>query len=256
MSLKNLSTALDLLNFFTPETPVWGVRALAKEAGQPLAVVQRILATYAEHGVLERTNETIARYQLGMRLYELGNQVSARLKFADLVDPALKVLASETGETVYLNWLNQDACSCIAVQNSPHSIHLSVKSGSRMLLHAGAAAKVILAHFEEKQLDEWLKTHELKIYTEVTERDIKSLKMSCQKIRRQGFAYSKGELVADSFGLAVPVFTEQGQLFGSLALAGPRYRFKEENIKAYVLKLRHTVQTIQYALSHFINKIN
>ncbi len=251
MELKNLSTALTLLNYFTPENPEWGVRALAKASKQPLAVVQRILATYANNGFLERTHDTNARYLLGMRFYELGCQVGARLKFADLVDPALKVLATETGETVSLSWLNQDTCICIAAQNSPNSIHLSVKNGSRMPLHAGAAAKVILAHFQEADFESWLHRYELKKYTDETETSSEALRLTCAQIKQQGFAYSRGEFIVDSFGLAVPIFTEESGLFGSLGLSGPRYRFKEENIKEYVAKLNRTAHTIQRALSHF-----
>lgn len=250
MNLKNLSTALMLLNYFTPETPDWGVRALAKASKQPLAVVQRILATYASNGFLERTGEINVRYQLGMRFYELGCQVGVRFKFSDLINPALKFLAEETGETVSLIWLNQNTCTCIAVQNSPNSIHLSIKNGSKMPLHAGAGAKVILANFEEDDLECWLQSTDLKKYTDETETNKEALRVACSKIKQQGFCYSGGELIADSFGLAVPIFIQEHTLFGSLALSGPRYRFQEENISEFVIKLNDVVRIIKPALSH------
>lgn len=217
MSLKSLSTALSLLDYFTPETPKWGVRALAKASGQHPAVVQRMLATYTEHGFLLRLGSPKTQYCLGLRFYQLGGMVAGVMTLIEVVTPILQTLALSSGETAYLNWLSRDDCICIALGESPNTIQLRVNTGSHMPLYAGAASKAILAHMPAQRFDAWARRQQENVSE--TNWDAAALRQECDAIRQAGFAYTKGEWVHESFGLAVPIWGKDGVLFGSLALA-------------------------------------
>jgi DNA-binding IclR family transcriptional regulator len=245
MSLKSLSAALALLDYFTPETPCWGVRGLAKASGQHPAVVQRILATYAEHGFLLRLSSPRPQYCLGMRFHQLGNMVIGVVAFIDVVKPVLQALALSSGETAYLTWLSRDDCICIAIGKSPNTIQLRVTVGSHMPLYAGAAAKVILAFLPPECFETWLvrQQHEDAAW------DATRLRQERDAIRQAGFAYTKGEWVNESFGLALPIMGAGAIPFGSLALAGPAYRFDEQRIPAHVKEMKQAQEQICWALS-------
>ncbi|CAI0994460.1 IclR family transcriptional regulator [Serratia quinivorans] len=245
MSLKSLSSALALLDYFTPETPYWGVRGLAKACGQHPAVVQRILATYAEHGFLLRLSTPRPKYSLGMRFYQLGNMVIGATTFIDAVKPVLQKLALSSGETAYLTWLSHDDCICIAIGESPNSIQLRVTVGSHMPLYAGAAAKAILAFLPSARFDAWL----LRQRSD-TAWNGASLQQECTAIRQAGFAYTRGEWVSESFGLALPIMGPEAMPFGSLALAGPAYRFDEQRIPERINEMKQAQEQICWALSH------
>lgn len=251
MSLKTLSSALTLLDYFTPEHPSWGVRALAKASRVHPAVVQRMLATYAEHGFLERVHTPAIQYQIGLRFYELGTQVRERLRLTDLVKPALQELAKESGETSYLTWLRYDEGVCLEIGESPNSIHYRVRIGSHTPLHAGAANKAILAFFDQEALNQWFASQNLAACTDATVTDRDTLCEQLRQIRERGWAYTEAELVDGSFGLAVPLFNHLGQVIGSLALAGPRYRFDPQRIEMLAELLTASAEALSKLLNHF-----
>ncbi|WP_167277063.1 IclR family transcriptional regulator [Paenibacillus lupini] len=62
--LKTLDNSLELLNYFTKETPQWGVRELAKAMEMNHSIVFRILATFEQHGFLMQDKDT-KKYSLG-----------------------------------------------------------------------------------------------------------------------------------------------------------------------------------------------
>ncbi|CAI1102747.1 IclR family transcriptional regulator [Serratia quinivorans] len=249
MSLKSLSTALSLLDYFTPETPKWGVRGLAKACGQHPAVVQRMLATYTEHGFLLRSGAPKTQYCLGLRFYQLGGMVSGVMSFIEVVTPILQTLALSSGETAYLNWLSRDDCICIAIGESPNTIQLRVNTGSHMPLYAGAASKVILAHMSASHFAVWAQRQQGN--TSETAWDATALWQECEVIRQAGYAFTKGEWVRESFGLAVPIWGKDGALFGSLALAGPAYRFDEQRIAGCIEEMTLAQGLVRQALRHF-----
>ncbi|MDO7485152.1 helix-turn-helix domain-containing protein [Peribacillus frigoritolerans] len=58
MTLKTLENALDVLSYFTAETPEWGLRDLARKMEMNHTVLHRILKTYEEKGYLIQNDST------------------------------------------------------------------------------------------------------------------------------------------------------------------------------------------------------
>jgi DNA-binding IclR family transcriptional regulator len=57
-------------------------------------------------------------------------------------------------------------------------------------------------------------------------------------VREAGFAFSEGEKLPDSVGIAVPLETAPGELAGSIALTIPKVRFVRARTRSYVELLR------------------
>lgn len=55
--------------------------------------------------------------------------------------------------------------------------------------------------------------------------------------RRKGFAFSNGEKLPDSIGIAVPIRLSEERPIGSLTLTIPESRFVRSKLKAYVALL-------------------
>ncbi len=74
--------------------------------------------------------------------------------------------------------------------------------------------------------------------TEKTITDLDDLRANLQKIRKLGYAYSRGEWILEAAGVAGPVFDSRGQITAALTISGPAQRFTSER----VLEMAHLVK--------------
>ena len=222
MIAKTLANALDLLDYFTHDAPTWGVRELAKASNVHPAIVQRALETFASRQFLTK-DPVSQKYTLGARFLELAQVFRGRLNLSEMVRPMMQELSELSGETVFLSWLMQNQAVCIEICEAPGSIRFSIAVGTRFPLHAGANAKVIFANLDEKTREALLEGG-LETLTPDTITDTDEMRRELALIREQGWSSSLGEFRADTFGLAVPLFSPGGNIMGSFSIAGPAFR--------------------------------
>src|SRR6266508_3405564 len=97
--VQSVARALGILEELAGSTDELGVTELGRRLGVHKATASRLLATLAEHGLVER-NPVSDRYRLGFGLVRLAAVVSAGLDLVRQARPVLEWLAPETGETV------------------------------------------------------------------------------------------------------------------------------------------------------------
>lgn len=247
MTAKTLANALDLLEYFTAQKPVWGVRDLARASGVHPAIVQRALNTFASRQFLTK-DPVSQKYAIGVRFLEFGQIFKTQLNLSELVRPLMTELSSQSGETVFLSWLTQGEAVCIEICEAQDSIRFSIDVGTRFPLYAGANAKAILAFLPEPEREAILAAG-LPQMAAGTITDPAILNADLAQIRQQGWSASAEEFRADTFGLAVPLFAHSGDVIGSLSIAGPLFRRDETLFPALVAKMRELRPTIQNYMS-------
>ncbi|MBB6283604.1 IclR family transcriptional regulator [Geobacillus subterraneus] len=244
MTLKTLDNALKLLKYFTKQNPTWGVRELAKEMNISHSIIHRILTTFQEHGFLIQNPET-KKYELGMKFWEYGHIVQERIQISDVIRPIMKRLSEETGESIFLTWLDGIEAICVEIVESPQSIKFAVSVGSRTPLHAGASNKVIMAFLPRDQ-QEAIIAKGLQPITGKTVIDSTKLLEELREIRNKGWCFSVGEYSDSVFGLGVPLFNNKKEVIASLTIAGPEYRMpgdKMPEVLTMLLKAREEIQS-------------
>ncbi len=222
MLLKTLSNALALLDYFTPATPSWGVRDLARASNIHPAIIQRMLATFSDQGFLRQDPDS-KKYWLGLRLFELGQQVRKRLDLNGAIRPLMEDLAQTTGETVFLTLLDHQQGVCIEIAESSRSIKYSVEVGHRYDLYLGSHNKVILAYLDPVERERILRLPQSPFRARY-----KQQAALLDEIREQGWCSSQGEYDGQTFGVAVPLLCPENKILGSLGIAGPIFRFHAE----------------------------
>lgn len=231
MTLKTLDGALALLTHFTVRQPTWGVRELAKHSGVHYAVVHRVLATFAANGFLVQDAAT-GKYSLGLRLFELGQVVRKSFSPDEIVRPVLEKLAAQSGETVFLSWLDGHEGLCVGLVQSQHQLRFSIEVGQRFSLDAGAHAKAILAFQPEA-------------FRRQVTGDAPEPEARLAQIRADGWAYTCEESAATVAGLALPLrHRDTRAVVGSLAIAGPLQRLTPEAVPRLLEALRTARNTI------------
>ncbi|WP_042354197.1 IclR family transcriptional regulator [Bacillus rubiinfantis] len=251
MSLKTLDQSLEILQYFTKETPSWGVRELAKEMGISHSIVYRILASFEKYGFLSQ-DPISKKYELGLRFLEYGQMVKDKMRLSELVYPVMKRLANVVEESIFLTWLDKSDGVTVEIAESTQRIKYDVSLGTRTPLYVGASCKVIMAYLPQDRQQEIIEQG-LRPFTKNTILDKATLISDLADIKSKGWCYTVGEYSDAVFGLGVPLFNRQNEIIASLTISGPEYRVQEIDFDFALKNLLKEAKEIQSFLNHFSN---
>jgi DNA-binding IclR family transcriptional regulator len=129
------------------------VTEAAARLGVGRAVIYRLAATLAAHGMLRR--DGAGRMRLGVGVLRLARRAQPLL--ADAALPALRRLAEQVGATAHLTVADGgEALAVAVVEPSWTQFHVAYRTGSRHPLERGAAGRAILAGRAGQ--DQWITT--------------------------------------------------------------------------------------------------
>lgn len=249
MSLKTLDISLELLSLFTAERPCWGVREMSVVVSLSPSAVQRVLSTLAKHGFLRQQPET-RRYELGVRFWEMGVLYRDRLQLSEAPAAWLQEVALESGETVYLNFLEGQTAVCVQVAKSAEHVQLNIKPGERTPLTAGSRGKVMLAFLSSEHQEAAIAA----AFTTTTEVETDALRTALasalKTIKTDGYCISRSERLTDVIGLSFPLLDTRNFVIGSVTIGGPSSRMTDTKLEACLPSMQRLAQKLQ---SHFRN---
>lgn len=199
--------ALSILDAFTEEQPVLTLADIAKRTGLYKSTVLRLARSLHKYGYLLRSHE--GTYQLASKVFLLGSIYQRNFRTASVVPPVLRRIADELREGASFYVLDGDQRMCLHRVDAARSIKHSIHEGMRLPLDVGAAGHVIRAFSGA-----------------AGER--------CDEVRRVHHAASFGERDPEVAAVACPVFTIGQRFVGALAVSGPRYRIRPEDVQPIV----------------------
>ncbi|WP_156385847.1 MULTISPECIES: IclR family transcriptional regulator [unclassified Pseudomonas] len=251
MSLKTLNISLELLSRFSAERFSWGVREMSAEMGLSPSAVQRIMSTFAKQGFLRQQTET-RRYELGVRFWEYGLLFRDRLQLSDAPAIWLREVATEQGETVYLNFLDGHTSVCVQVADSTEHVQLNIKPGERTSLHAGSRGKVMLAFLPTQMRNLILEETFVSLPMDEARQRRSSLHADLDSVHEQGFCVSRSERLKDVVGLSFPLFDARSIVMGSVTIGGPGARMTDEKLQACMSPMRQLAEQLQRHFRKFL----
>lgn len=242
----SVTRVLDLLQLFAGSDRPWGVTELARALGVHKSVVSRLCQVLRERGFLEVDRDT-GKYVLGLRILELAGRVQKSIAVRNAALPVMMQLTARTGEASFLNVLREDACVCVEKVESPQAVRVTYEVGRHAPLTAGAPAKLLLAYAGDSFVDRVLRQG-LPRFTPNTVTDVGVFKKQLEEIRKQGWAFSVGELTPDVAALAAPVWDRSGSVAAALGIAGPAYRFTPEVLPRWRDEVLSAAEEVSEAL--------
>jgi IclR family transcriptional regulator, KDG regulon repressor len=211
------------------------------------STIHRILDTLKYGGYVEQ-DPTNQRYQLGLKLLELG---MAKLHQIDLVreaTPHLRDLAKKCDETVHLGILENNNVLYLAKEETSQAIRMISYVGKTAPLHCTGLGKVLLAYLTLRERNRILNMVNLTRLTTNTITNKKKLEEELDKIEKEGFALDRGENELDVRCIAAPVKNYQGRVIAAVSISSPSYRINEENQNQLKEELVAACQKISYHL--------
>lgn len=239
--------AIDILLLFDDQHPVLSAGEVATRLGMSRSTTYRYLQSLRAYHLLE-DDEARGGYRLGPKIFALARTARRGMGLLEIALPTMRTLAQETGEAVLLTRRSGAHVVCIERVESPSQrIRLSYERGQLLPLHAGASAKVLLAFADPDELDELLASSmPLHRYTDRTVTDPGRLRRQLERIRRDGYAVTSGEVDQGVRGVAAPIFAPDGGASAGLSVAGMAFRLTDDTLDRTI----HLVRTAANAISN------
>jgi DNA-binding IclR family transcriptional regulator len=221
LTVRNVGRILDLYSVATPER---GPTEVAAALGMGKSKAHLLMSSMAEIGLLRRVAG--GRYRAGWRALELERIVRETASFRPIAYAVAERLARHTGETVHVAALDAGQVVYVDRLVGPHGVDLPLSEvGSTLHAHCSGVGKVLLAHLEPGEIDAMIDRHGLPRFTPATITDRDALYAELHRVRRDGVAYDREEIVAGIACVAAPILDGEGAVVAAMSVTAPAERF-------------------------------
>lgn len=224
-----LDKALDVLDAVGNAPAGLSQPELAARLGLPRTTLYRLLGTLVARGLLRR-DPARRVYGLGARCFEYARSAYAMPDLVAAASAELRALRDMTGETTYL--ATRDGHEVISLErcDGAHSQRSHTALGQRKPLHCTSQGKAILSALPAEQRDAIVKELHL---TPVTPRSITDRRRLAAELRltaTRGWSIDDEEIVPGVRCCGAPIIDAEGQVRGSISVAGPAFRLTMERL--------------------------
>jgi DNA-binding IclR family transcriptional regulator len=222
-TVHSLERGLGVLEVVAAANGPVGITDLSRQLGLAKGSIARLVATLAKLNYLIRDPET-KKYQLGLKLWELGSKSITRLDIRSVARPVMEELHGDTGETVHLTVLSSEGRMVFLDKlDSTKGIRPNVQLGAHLPVHCVANGKAILAYLPEHEVESLL-SKKLQRFTSTTITQRSKLLSALEEIRRSGYSVNIGEYRNDVSGVAAAIRDHTSLAVAALGISLPTTR--------------------------------
>ncbi|SDX75867.1 IclR family transcriptional regulator [Halopenitus persicus] len=218
---------------------------ISDHTGIPVSTLHTHLRTLREMEYVVREGDV---YQLGMKLFHLGEQARWRDERYQIVKERAWNLSNRVGEEVSFAIKENDRMVILFDETTTPSDE-GFQVGRYFDLHSSACGKATLAELPESRVDGFVDRYGLPAHTDNTITDRDALHEELETIRKRGYAVNAQEELEGLRAVAIAIEEPDGSVFGTLDISGPPYRLPEDEVVAE--RLRSTVADVEAALEDY-----
>lgn len=247
--LSSVRNAARLLKEFSHVERELGVSELARRLGLSTSTVHRVLATLTAERLLERGARP-GTYRLGLALHDLGAAVAPHVGLHEAAMPAMAGLRHGTGETVQLAVL--DGLDSVYVERleSPHTVRIFARVGTRLPATTTSTGKVLLAALPPAELDLRLEGWVPARPTPRSVADAAVLRAQLAEVAARGWAENREESRLGVCSVGAPVSDGDGAVIAALSVAAPVSRTPAATLRRHVTRVVDAAGVISARLGH------
>jgi IclR family transcriptional regulator, KDG regulon repressor len=251
--IKSIKRSIRILNCFTLHKKELGITELSKILNLHKSSIHRILVTLEDENILVK-NQISKKYQLGMKLFELGHIVKEQIEINNIAFPIMKELAEKTEESIDLNILLDDQRVSIEKIDSHHDLRQTIQLGKTLPLYCGGSGKAILAFLPNSEIERIIGKSDLIPLGPNTITGPLALKDHLKEIRKKGYAISFEERILGSTSIAAPILDYKGNAIASISISGPISRFTNEKIPKFIAQVKEAAREISKGFGYNIKQ--
>lgn len=211
--LEALARGLRIIRTFDRDRRQLSLSDVARLVGLPRASVRRTLHTLVQLGYAENDGRL---FRLTPRVLTLASAYLLSNSVSSIVQPAVERLSGEVHESCSAAVLDGDDVVMIAHASPARVIALSAQIGLRLPAAASSLGRVLLAAFNDSELDTFLARIQPARLTALTVVDKGELRQAIVKARADGFSLVDQEVEAGFRSISVPLRRLDGKVIASL----------------------------------------
>jgi DNA-binding IclR family transcriptional regulator len=214
-----VARALRLLAAFSDDRPTMTLSELARRAEVPLSTAHRLVAELEAWGAVER--DGAGRYQIGLRLFEVGALAPRGPGLRERALPYLEDLCQVTRENVQLAVREDDEVVYVERLAGTRAVGVLTRVGGRFALTATGVGLVLLAHAPADVVERVL-AGPFPRHTPWTLADPVRIREALAAVRSRGYAVSDRQVTEDALSVAAPVRDASGEVVAALSVVAHR----------------------------------
>lgn len=226
-----LERAIQIIDAIAESPQGLTAQALAERLDLTRPTIHRLLGALVDHGFLRR-NRRLARYELGLRLVQLGRLAYSSLDLRHRARRGLADLVIRTRESASLAILDGTDIVIVDGFDGPGVLRPANLVGRRIPAHVTAAGRALLAEGGERMLRRYLEEAGWPGGADPDDPRAGLLREQLRRARRQGYAVEQDEFEIGMTSVAAVIRNHSGAAESALVLSGPSQRMSIELIEA------------------------
>lgn len=213
--VQSLERGLAVIRAFGFRRVSLTITDVAEATGLTRATARRFLLTLVRMGYVRNDGR---EYWLRPRVLELGYAYLSGITLPEAAKPFMDELVQAVGESTSIAVRDEGEIVYVVHVAPPRVMTINVPIGGRDPLYCTALGRVLLANAADDEIDQYLKTADLRVYTSATLTDPDSLRSALKQVRSDGYALVENELEDGLVALAVPVRDSDGNVIAAMNL--------------------------------------
>ena len=185
----------------------------------------RLLATLEHAGAVVRGDD--GSYHIGPLVHGMVSATDSTASLEVIAHPHLVDLSEELDEAACFSIVSGDDTITVDQVDAPKPIQAENWTGTRVPMHAGSAGIVVMATWDDREIDRYLAGN-LATFNDNTVTDPDKLPSRIPQARVRRVLWSHGEYVDGLSSCSSPVIGGSGRALGVLYVYGPTFRFPAE----------------------------
>jgi len=244
------SRALDILELFLDD-PLLSAGDIVNRLGLPRTTVHELLGTLVDRSYLVQVPGQPVRYQLGVRLFQLGSAFAQQFDLARESQRVANEIAAACSETVHVAVLEGRDVIYIARVDSTHPVRMVSAVGKRLPAHCTGIGKMLLSDLSpEAFVALYPRSSALPTLTRTSISSTARLKSEIATVRKQGLSFDDGESSEDVHCVAAGVRDQTGTMVAAMSISVPTPRWNDATRTQFTALVRAGARDLSESLGY------
>ena len=242
-ALDKIMLIIDFIAHNGPQT----FSTIYQNLALPKSSTSTLLNSMLAHKLLRQDHD---KFDLGLRLYEIGSYAFAHFDIKEFALPVLKKLRDDTDLTCHLGILEGTNPVYLLKIESSYPVIINSWIGKRLSFNSSALGKIFLSFSTEQKAKELIALQQpLPKFTPNTITDDKILFEQIKEIKDRGYAIDDEEDAKGIFCLAAPILNRKGELLAAISMSGVLAQYDKMPMEKFVEHLKEAAAAISLKAS-------
>ena len=242
-ALDKIMLIIDFIAHNGPQT----FSTIYQSLALPKSSTSTLLNSMLAHKLLRQDHD---KFDLGLRLYEIGSYAFAHFDIKEFALPVVKKLRDDTDLTCHLGILEGTNPVYLLKIESSYPVIINSWIGKRLSFNSSALGKIFLSFSPEQKARELLALQQpLPKFTPNTITDDNLLFEQIKEIKDRGYAIDDEEDAKGIFCLAAPILNRKGELLAAISMSGVLAQYDKMPMEKFVERLKEAATAISLKAS-------